>query len=102
MQNGRSRNNFEVVSHNGRMYVIGGDSSGGSTHIGDVWSSADGKNWVQEKEDTDTYWSKRSLHLAMSHNGLLYVVGGRYKEGVLVVILMLVMCGPQGMARAGR
>ena len=75
------RSRFEVVSHNGRMYVIGGDSTGGSTPIGDVWSSADGKNWVQEKEDTDTYWSKRFHHLAVSHNGLLYVVGGRDSGG---------------------
>ena len=76
-----SRNHFEVVSHNGRMYVIGGDSSGSFAHIGDVWSSADGKNWVQEKENTFAYWGKRSRLQAVSHNGLLYVVGGMYKEG---------------------
>ena len=74
-----SRARFEVVSHNGRMYVIGGDSDGGLTPIGDVWSSADGKNWVQEKENTDTYWGKRYRLRAVSHNGLLYVVGGRYE-----------------------
>ena len=74
---GRAR--FEVVSHNGRMYVIGGDSTGGLDPIGDVWSSADGKNWVQEKENTDTYWGKRYRLRAVSHNGLLYVVGGRYE-----------------------
>ena len=73
---GRAR--FEVVSHNGRMYVIGGDSTGGLAPIGDVWSSADGKNWVREKENTDTYWGKRYRLRAVSHNGLLYVVGGRY------------------------
>ena len=73
------RNHFEVVSHNGRMYVIGGDSSGISGHLGDVWSSADGKNWVQEKANTDAGWGKRSRLQAMSYNGLLYVVGGRYK-----------------------
>ena len=75
---GRAR--FEVVSHNGRMYVIGGDSDGGLTPIGDVWSSADGKNWVQEKENTEAYWGKRYRLRAVSHNGLLYVVGGRYES----------------------
>ena len=74
-----SRAHFDVVSHNGRMYVIGGDSDGNLTPIGDVWSSADGKNWVQEKENTDTYWGKRYRLRAVSHNGLLYVVGGRYE-----------------------
>ena len=74
-----SRAHFDVVSHNGRMYVIGGDSDGNLTPIGDVWSSADGKNWVQEKENTEAYWGKRYRLRAVSHNGLLYVVGGRYE-----------------------
>ena len=75
-----SRARFGVVSHNGRMYVIGGDGSGNLDPIGDVWSSADGKNWVQEKENTEAYWGKRYYPLAVSHNGLLYVVGGRSKN----------------------
>ena len=75
------RARFEVVSHNGRMYVIGGDSTGALVPIGDVWSSADGKNWVQEKENTEAYWGKRYRLRAVSHNGLLYVVGGRGSGG---------------------
>ena len=80
-----ARTEFGMVSHNGRMYVIGGDSDPNKLPkviLGDVWSSADGKNWVQEKENTEAYWGKRYSLQAVSHNGLLYVVGGYYIDSV--------------------
>ena len=80
-----ARTEFGMVSHNGRMYVIGGDNDPNKLPkviLGDVWSSADGKNWVQEKENTEAYWGKRYSLQAVSHNGLLYVVGGYYIDSV--------------------
>ena len=86
----------QASSHNGRIYVLGGfDSTPGNFddwtcishpdickdwrggplgHTNDVWSSADGQNWALETDDAE--WSERSFHQVVSHNGLLYVLGG--------------------------
>ena len=61
----------QALSHNGRLYVLGGDAGGRQD---DVWSSADGKNWSLETDDAE--WSRRYSHQALSHNGRLYVLGG--------------------------
>ena len=69
------RNAFSAASHNGRMYMTGGNTG---PFNNDVWSSEDGTTWVREKENSDTVgWSKRDNHQVFSHDGLLYVVGGR-------------------------
>ena len=69
------RNAFSAASHNGRMYMTGGNTG---PFNNDVWSSEDGTTWVREKENSDYVgWSKRDNHQVFSHDGLLYVVGGR-------------------------
>ena len=68
------RASHSAVSHNGRLYVMGGHD--GSSRRGDVWSSADGKSWRQEKPNNGGYWGKRSGMVALSRDGLLYVLGG--------------------------
>ena len=66
------RENHQALSHNGRLYVLGGLV--GSNRLNDVWSSADGKNWSLETDDAE--WAGRFDHQAVSHNGRLYVLGG--------------------------
>ena len=68
---GAERDGYQAVSHQGRLYVMGGR---GNTRFNDVWSSADGTNWSRETDDAG--WAKRERHQALSHNGRLYVLGG--------------------------
>ena len=67
------REEHQALSHNGRLYVLGGLGNNLS-RLNDVWSSADGKNWSLETSNAE--WSRRSRHRALSHNGRLYVLGG--------------------------
>ena len=68
------RTGHQVVSHNGRMYVLGGQSDGGRTS--DVWSSVDGKSWRPEKENDSNGWTARYRHQVVSRYGEMYVLGG--------------------------
>ena len=65
------RNSHQAVSHNGRLYVLGGLNYN-ENRLNDVWSSAEGKNWSLD----DAEWVRRWGHQALSHNGRLYVLGG--------------------------
>ena len=71
------RYEHQALSHNGRLYVLGGeyDKDNNFIRLNDVWSSADGKNWSQET--AHAAWTTRYSHQALSHNGRLYVLGGR-------------------------
>ena len=68
-----ARRSHQAVSHNGRLYVLGGGSASASTKSDDVWSSVDGANWSFEG---NAAWSARIQHQAVSHNGRIYVLGG--------------------------
>ena len=69
------RNQHQALSHNERLYVLGGrDGLYNSDVLNDVWSSADGKNW--QRETANTGWSGRRGHQALSHQRRLYVLGG--------------------------
>ncbi|MGI9347058.1 MAG: Kelch repeat-containing protein [Gammaproteobacteria bacterium] len=84
------RSGHQAVSHNGRLYVLGGWSCSrpsflsiscedwGETYYNDVWSSVDGKSWTQETWGAG--WSERYDHRAVSHNGRLYVLGGNDED----------------------
>ena len=67
------RSSHQALSHNGRLYVLGG-SDGGFIYTNDVWSSVNGINW--SLETSSAVWSERYEHQALSHNGRLYVLGG--------------------------
>ena len=67
-----ARREHQAVSHQGRLYVLGGIAGNGTRN--DVWSSVDGKSWRQETAMAG--WSKRARHQAVSHQGRLYVLGG--------------------------
>ena len=74
------RISHQAVSHNGRLYVLGGNvlvSGGSNSPRNDVWSWAEGEeSWRQEQANGASSWSKRDLFKALSHDGLLYVMGG--------------------------
>ena len=76
------RSSHQALSHNGRLYVLGGSDDGKLLYFNDVWSSADGKNWSLETADAD--WKGRKWYQALSHNGRLYVLGG-HGRGIAVV-----------------
>ena len=59
-----------AVSHNGRIYVLGGYDG---SFRNDVWSSVNGANWSFEGNAS---WGARYFHQAVSHNGRIYVLGG--------------------------
>ena len=67
----------QAVSHNGRIYVMGGGNVSQFKELNDVWSSADGRSWVLEKADNSSGWGDKNNFQALSHKGLLYVLGGR-------------------------
>ena len=102
------RNNHQAVVHNGKVYVLGGYSGGYYSVLnrGDAWSSGDIKSWALKTRkagwagSNEEMWfyehsSLRTLyytssagrygHHGVSHNGLLYVLGGRRINHVIDV-----------------
>ena len=72
-----ARTQHQAVSHNGRIYVLGGTSNATSTgRRNDVWSWAEGESWRMEKANNNDFWTKRGQFKALSYDGLLYVMGG--------------------------
>jgi N-acetylneuraminic acid mutarotase len=61
------------VVFNSKLYVIGGYSSTGFKN--DVWSSADGRNWIEEISAGSKFVPLYS-HQAIVYNNTLYVLGG--------------------------
>ena len=88
------RYRHQVVSRDGQMYVLGGDvgrdaEGNGGGIKNDVWSSVDGKSWLQKKADNNEGWSDREYHqaiafppaLLLSGEGIRrYVASGRSSE----------------------
>ena len=70
----------QAVSHQGRLYVVGGDAGADRN---DVWSSADGRSWNREVQWPE--WATRKNYKVVSYDGLLYMMGGHgvgYKNDV--------------------
>ena len=64
-----------AISHNGRLWVIGGGHWGKNpTFYSDVWSSFDGVKW--EEHSSKAAWPGRIWATAASYDGLLWVMGG--------------------------
>jgi hypothetical protein len=55
------------------MWVLGGWAKG-KDNFGDVWHSADGKNW--QRLETKTCWKSRHEHSAFVFKDKLWVAGG--------------------------
>ena len=73
---GRHTGGYAV--HDGRMWLIGGDANQGY-HQGDVWSSANGRDWHCVLEEAP--WAPRVLHGAAAWMGKLWVWGGQTMPG---------------------
>ena len=72
-----------AVVFNGRMWVVGGGVYGTQTipqaFYNDVWSSADGVNWVQVTERAP--WDPRFYHDVIVFDGHMWVIGGHDPDG---------------------
>jgi hypothetical protein len=66
---------------NGKIFVVGGDNNSG-IYESDVWSSSDGKNWVQLTNSVP--WAPRVLHYVSAFGGAMYVIGGQQLPEMLV------------------
>ncbi|MES2594694.1 MAG: IPT/TIG domain-containing protein [Verrucomicrobiota bacterium] len=73
----RRRHMHAVTVHKGLLYVIGGDTADEKwpTYPTDVWSSPDGVKWTRRTNNAE--WGPRVLHMAVSLNNKLYVMGGQ-------------------------
>ncbi|MFS4469248.1 kelch repeat-containing protein [Maribacter sp. 2210JD10-5] len=67
------RGEHTVTVHNGKMYIIGGVTTG-AVRLMDVWSSEDGSNWVEETSNPE--FGPRSFHQVVSFKDNLWLIGG--------------------------
>jgi hypothetical protein len=67
----------ESVVFNGRIWVLGGRYGG--SYFNDVWSSADGIDWVEETSDAP--WSPRGYFATAVYDDRLWVIGGVNESG---------------------
>lgn len=71
-----ARYSHTSVTHNGFVWVMGGFGGGDpGTELNDVWKSADAETWSCVTPAAG--WSARTRHALVSHNGYLWVLGGR-------------------------
>lgn len=68
----------EVISFQGKLWVIGGNNISRSGPNNDIWSSKDGLHW--HKEDANLVFTERFEHEVVEFNGKLWVIGGSYYE----------------------
>jgi hypothetical protein len=77
--NWKPRAYHQAVSHRGRIYVLGGGNYVPQHHArNDVWSSADGKDWICETENAP--WEPRLWFSAAVYRDRIWVLGGWSKE----------------------
>ncbi len=69
--------NFQVLSFNGKLWVLGGDN--GSAPLNDVWYSTDGATWTQATAAAG--WSARWGFGACVYSGKMWVSGGGTNMG---------------------
>ncbi|MBI4570255.1 MAG: carboxypeptidase regulatory-like domain-containing protein, partial [Planctomycetes bacterium] len=65
------RQDFATVSHDSRIWVVGGFST---RYLNDVWSSGDGANWTQVTSDAP--WLSRRNPTLVSFSGKIFLLGG--------------------------
>ena len=66
-----------AVVHKDAMYVLGGTSGRTNGRRDDVWRSTDGSAWQRATESAKLgTGTGRFGHVALSYNGLLYIMGG--------------------------
>lgn len=62
------------VLHDGKMWIVGGDSNQGH-HQKDVWSSTDGIHW--ELVNDNVPWAPRVAHYTVEFQNKIWVMGGQ-------------------------
>ena len=88
------RDGAGLLAFDERLWLIGGWNPGDKTHFpsvcsNDVWSSADGADWVEEKPNTfgtDAFepardWAGRHTAGYAVHDGHMWLVGGDANQG---------------------
>lgn len=71
------RHGHASTVHNGRLWVLDGATvSHANAMLGDVWSSADGRNWTLEVAAAP--WPARSRHDVLAYDGRLWIMGGMH------------------------
>jgi dihydrofolate reductase len=74
----QGRKHHNLVSFNGKMWIIGGtifkENTSPGTSINDIWYSDNGIDWELATENAP--WAKRSLQECFVFNNKLYLVGG--------------------------
>eukprot|EP00913_Durusdinium_trenchii_P022824 g21428.t1 len=59
-----------------KMWIVGGDANQGH-YQNDVWNSSDGKKWNLVAAGTKIPWAPRALHLTVTFQDALWVIGGQ-------------------------
>ena len=69
-----NRYDFAATVHDGKMWVMGGNTGYGDQEVNDVWYSSNGVNWTNA--NASGHWSARYHHEALTYNGKIWVMGG--------------------------
>lgn len=68
---------FQLVSHDDKMLVIGGQNTTG--YLNDIWTSRDGRQWQQLPQPG---WSPRAYFQVVEFAGALFLIGGETAQGM--------------------
>ena len=68
-----------TVSHQGKLWMLGGGDWDSLVTRRDVWSSDDGINWIQHK---DAPWEPRIWQACASFSNRIWVMGGRLLDPI--------------------
>jgi hypothetical protein len=76
-----ARDNLAVVSHDGKMWVLGGRPLIAGVYTNDVWFSTDGASWSLATNAAP--WTRRHSPVALVYDGKMWVQGGVWSGGSL-------------------
>jgi hypothetical protein len=68
---------FQLVSHQGQLLVVGGQNETG--YLNDIWTSSDGLRWQQLPRPA---WSARAYFQLVEFDSALFLIGGETAEGM--------------------
>lgn len=77
-----ARHHSAVVEFNGKLFVIAGfgvTSEGGVHYLDDIWSSADGEEWIKETDSPG--FMPRALHQVVVFDNKMFLIGGTRIDG---------------------
>ena len=68
---------FQLVSHQGQLLVVGGQNQTG--YLNDIWASSDGLQWQQLPKPG---WSARAYFQLVEFNSALFLIDGETAQGM--------------------